>query len=208
VPERRRVLIVCEGAKTEPIYLKTLVASLGMTTAQVEVSGEGDPAPTSVVNFGESKFKDDPDFDLVFFVFDRDSHKDYDAALLLVENLQKQPEFKGKVVAAITSIPCFEIWFLLHFEAHARPYEKGGRKSACGNLIAVLKGKKGFENYSKGRGDHFELLHGRLPQAKINAARTLKQLREVGAPEHHGNPTTLMHTLVDALEKVAAEYKR
>jgi len=201
-------LIVCEGAKTEPAYLKALVASLGLTTAQVEVSGDGDSVPTSVVKFGEGIFNDDPDFDLIFFVFDKDSHKDYDAALLLVENLRKLPELVGKTVAAITSIPCFEIWFLLHFEAHARPYEKGARKSACGNLIAVLRGKQEFEDYNKGRGNHFELLHGRLHQAKRNAAQTLRNSLAAGEPMHHGNPTTLMHTLVDALEQVAAEYKR
>lgn len=206
--ERRRILIVCEGEKTEPLYLRALVADLGLTTAEVEVCGECGSAPKSVVEFGESKLESDSDFELIFFVFDRDAHADYNAALGLINGFKGQRRFKGKTVAAITSVPCFEIWFLLHFELHTRPYDAGGGKSPCGNLVSVLKGKPGFNDYEKGHGNHYDLLRGRLPQAKANAANTLKQSRDAGDPEHHGNPSTLMHLLVDALEAVATENKR
>ena len=182
--ERRRVLIVCEGGKTEPLYLRALVAALELTTAEIEVCGESGSAPKSVVEFGGAKLDSDPDYDLVFFVFDRDSHDDYDDALLLVKGLQSQKKFNGKTVAAITSIPCFEIWFLLHFEPHTRPYGPSRGKSPCGNLISVLKKKAEFKDYKKGRGNHFEVLRGRLQQAKNNAAQTLKSSRDVGDAEH------------------------
>ncbi len=68
--------------------------------------------------------------------------------------------------------------------------------------------KTEFKDYKKGHGNYFEVLLGRFQQAKRNAAQTLKSSRDAGDPEHHGNPTTLMHTLIGALEKVAAEYKR
>ncbi len=206
--ERRRVLIVCEGKKTEPHYLKALVADLGLTTAEIEICSECGSAPINIVKFGENKFNSDRDLDLVFFVFDRDSHTTYDDALGLINALQKKKKFKGKTVAAITSIPCFEVWFLLHFEPHTRPYEAGRGKSPCGNLISVLKRKPEFKNYEKGNGNHFEMLRSRLPQARKNSAQTLRQIQDAGSPVHHGNPTTLMHTLIDALENMAAEYKR
>lgn len=206
--ERRRVLIVCEGEKTEPLYLKALVANLDLTTAEVEVCGECGSAPKSVVKFGKEKFDSDPDFDLIFFVFDRDSHPDYDDALGLVQQFQHQRKFNGKTVLAITSNPCFEVWFMLHFEALTKPYAAGGGKSPCANLISVLKQEPEFQNYGKGQSNHFDLLLGRLPRARINAANTLKQSRDVGDREHHGNPTTFVHILIDALEEVAAEYRR
>lgn len=203
--ERARVLILCEGEKTEPLYLKSLVDSLGLTTADVEVCGECDSAPTSVVEFGKEKLTSDSDFEFIYFVFDRDSHGDYDKALNAIKGLQSQTRFKGKTVAAITSIPCFEIWFLLHFEEHKRPYNAGRSKSPCGNLISTLKKETEFNNYEKSNSSYFELLHGRLPQAKINAHRTLTQGLESGESKHHVNPSTLMHILVDRLEKIAKE---
>jgi hypothetical protein len=206
--ERRRALIVCEGEKTEVYYLKALVRSLGLTTADVEVCGDCDSAPIKVVEFGEDKFEDDPDYDLIFFVFDRDAHTTYDEALRKIEELQKNRKFKETDLNAITSIPCFEIWFLLHFEHHDRPYKAGGGKSPCGNLIASLKRKDGFEEYEKGHNGYFELLHGRLPQAKLFASQTLAKSLASGEHKYYGNSTTLMHTLVEALEGVAEEYKR
>ena len=75
------MLIVCEGEKTEPHYFKSLIAKLGLMTAEVEICGNCGSAPTSVVKFGNKKLSADPDYDLIFFVFDRDSHIDYDDAL-------------------------------------------------------------------------------------------------------------------------------
>lgn len=201
-------MIVCEGEKTEPLYFKALVTHLGLTTAEVEVCGECGSAPKSVVRFGMKKIDCDPDFDLIFFVFDRDSHSGYDNAIELVQQFQRQRKLKGKTVAAITSNPCFEVWFMLHFEAFRKPCAAGGGKSPCGNLISLLKRKPGFRDYEKGQGNHFKILHSCLPQAKLNAALTLKQSREAGDREHHGNPTTFVHLLIDKLEDVAAAYER
>jgi len=203
--ERRRALIICEGEKTEPLYIRALVVSLGLTTAEVEVCGDCGSAPKSVVKFGESKFNADPDYDLIFFVFDRDSHPSYEDALRLVSGFKQQRKFRGTKCTAITSVPCFEIWFLVHFEPHTRPYSSGGGKSPCGNLISVLKGKPGFECYEKASDSYFDQLRGRLHDAKRNAAIVVQQSREAGDADHYGNPTTLMHKLVEALEAMADE---
>lgn len=206
--ERRRVLIVCEGGRTEPLYLQSLIASLGLTTAEVKICGECASAPKNIVKFGKEKIDLDPDFDLIFFVFDRDSHPDYNDALQMIRDLRHMRKFKGKTVEAITSVPCFEVWFLLHYEPNTKPYAAGGGKSACGNLISVLKKRDEFRSYEKGCGDYFDLLSGRLPLARRNAALTLKYSQDTGNPKHHGNPTTLMHTLVDYLDDVVADYRR
>ena len=88
--EIKRALIVCEGEKTEPIYFKDLIGALGLTSAEVEVCGDSGAAPESVVKLGIRKLKDDSDFDLVFFVFDKDSHESYDEAVRRVSDLKRK----------------------------------------------------------------------------------------------------------------------
>ena len=206
--ERRRVLIVCEGEKTEPLYLKALASNLGLTALDTEICGDCDSAPINVVQYGKKKLKSDSEFDMIFFVFDRDTHDSYKAALSLIEELQSHKKFKNKTIIPITSIPCFEIWFLLHFEPHNKPYTASSGKSPCGKLISALKAKVEFKDYAKGSHQYFDLLSNRLPQAKINSANTLRQSLQAGELEHHGNSTTLMHILVEELEKLAEEQKR
>ena len=69
-PSRRskdRILIVCEGGKTEPNYLRELKGSLGLTNADVEICGdECGSDPASVVNYGIQRFAQDPGFDRIF----------------------------------------------------------------------------------------------------------------------------------------------
>lgn len=206
--ERRRALIVCEGKKTEPLYLKGLVGHLELTTIDIEICCDSGSAPKSIVAYGKEKLKSDPDLDMIFFVFDRDTHDSYIEALSSIQDMKRQTKFQSKTIMPITSIPCFEIWFLLHFEAHRKPYCEGGGKSPCGNLISELKKKPGFENYEKSNSNYFELLLSRLTQAKKNSAQTLKQSEDSGDSEHQGNPTTLMHILVNELENLAEESKR
>ena len=69
-----RVLIVCEGSKTEPNYLREIVAHYRLSTANVEITGDGGSAPNSVVEYALTLFEGDPDYNAVFCVFDRDGH--------------------------------------------------------------------------------------------------------------------------------------
>ena len=78
------------------------------------------------------------------------------------------------------------------------------RKSACENLIPVLKKQRGFENYKKSGQKHFDLLEGKLLIAKKHASILLAQCRNAGDPEFYGNPSTYVHELVAILEKLAA----
>ena len=108
--ERERAMIVTEGSKTEPDYFRCLIRELGLTTARVTITGDGGSAPISVVKYAEGLLADDPDFEHVFLVFDRDRHTTYDAALTKANVLKPYKAPKEQVVAAIPSIPSFEIW--------------------------------------------------------------------------------------------------
>ena len=204
---RVRVLIVCEGEKTEPHYFKSLIHSLGLTTAEVEVCGECGSAPISVVRFGIEKLKLDSDFDQIYFVFDKDLHTSYGSSLNLVASLQKKRKYQNKSISPITSNPCFEVWFLMHLEAFSQPMTSGGGRSPCQNLIRILKNRAEFTDYHKGKRDLFDLLSCRLEKAKLNSEQVLKQSMSAGTSIHYGNPTTLVHKLVSALETLAKNQK-
>ncbi|NVJ90274.1 MAG: RloB domain-containing protein [Methylocystaceae bacterium] len=200
---RKRALIVCEGEKTEPLYLNALIRHLGLTTADVRISGECGSAPLSVVKHGKDLLRDDSDYDFVFFVFDRDTHPNYDNAINSIYNLEKKREHKPKTIAAITSVPCFELWFLMHFSMHSRPYDAEGDKSPAACLISDLKQIAGFEDYEKASTDHFTKLLPNINTAKSNSVRRLIDCRNSGERDFHGNPSTKMHLLVSALEEIA-----
>ena len=205
---RKRVLIVCEGKKTEPNYFYSLIANLKLTAFELEIDSVSGSAPKSVVEFGIKKFELDSDIDLVFFVFDKDNHDSYTDALSMVENLKTKRKYKCKIISAITSNPCFEVWFLMHFGSYDKPFSSSARKSPCDNVIAALRKQNCFRNYSKGQRNHFDLLSNRLNIAKENAAQVLKQSEATGDRKHYGNPTTFVHELVIELQRLAEEQVR
>jgi hypothetical protein len=65
-----KVLIVCEGEKTEPHYFHGLRNHYGLSTANVEVCGECGPDPNSVLSFAKQRYREEKDagdpFDKVF----------------------------------------------------------------------------------------------------------------------------------------------
>ena len=87
--EPDRVLIVSEGSKTEPDYFRRLIAELGLTTATVRITGEGDSAPISVFEHTDKILANDDDFEQIYLVIDRDTHTSYDEAIGKIKGLAK-----------------------------------------------------------------------------------------------------------------------
>ena len=104
-----RVLIVCEGEKTEPNYFEALKEHLELNTANVDVTGECGSSPVSIVEYATRRYRDEhragAPFDKVFCVFDRDTHNTYQQALDKIAAAKPKDIF-----VAITSVPCFEYW--------------------------------------------------------------------------------------------------
>jgi hypothetical protein len=206
------VLIVCEGSKSEPLYLDDLAKSLNLTATtrisrtvqDVNIDGSGDSTPDKVAEHGIRLNEQNPDaFDEIYFVIDQDEHTTYDAALNEINQFAETKEEQGKIVAAITSVPCFEIWYLLHFKCSSKSYARAGNKSPCDCVQVELKKLKGFAKYKKGKKGYFQELEEQLSQAECNARSLLKQSCTAGEILHQGNPSTQMHKLVAALRKVA-----
>jgi len=191
-----RVLIVCEGLKTEPNYLAELIHSLRLNSANVEIDGSCGSSPISVVKYAKKRYSEEKkkgdSFDKVFCVFDKDSHgMKYEQALNTISYSKPKNVFQ-----AINSVPCFEYWLLLHFKFSTKQFLAIGKKSSCDRLIQNLK--QYLPNYSKGESGLYKILMGKTGEAITNSKRTLIQAQE-GATD---NPTTKMHELVEYLQQL------
>lgn len=187
-----RVLIVCEGKKTEPFYFEELRKFCKLGRDSVEIVGVG-ANPTSIVKFAEERHqerkREDASFDKVFCVFDKNSHTDYRRALARIAN---KANFE-----AIVSVPCFEYWLLLHYNDSTKPYQKAGGKSACDRVISDLA--KHIPDYRKGERGVFAFVEKELATAITNAKRTLAAARKAGTD----NPSTTVHILIEHLQTIA-----
>lgn len=187
------VLIVCEGEKTEPLYLRELIRDLRLHSANVEVCGEEcGSSPKSVLDFALQKQKDakklNDSFDRVFCVFDKDIHESYAGVLA---SIQKFKEFE-----AVPSVPCFEFWLLLHFTYTDKPFSASNGKSICGSVIEDLKTY--LPLYEKGQTNIYAA-------TKLNIEDAIRSAKAIlAASERNGtdNPTTRFHELVEYLRSL------
>lgn len=189
------VLIVCEGGKTEPHYFNGLRNKLCLSHANIRVCGkECGSSPISVVEYAEQEFSKNRDYDRVFCVFDKDTHTTYSAALDKIKGKQKK---KKNLFNAVTSVPCFEFWLLLHYEDTTRPYGgMVGSYSACDKVISDLR--KHIHDYEKGREDIFEITYQYISKAVDRACSVEKRQKEALTD----NPSTKIHHLIKYLESL------
>ena len=184
-----RVLIVCEGSKTEPSYFRSLVDRYRLSTANVVITGSGSD-PRSLVNTAKSLRDEEKrrgdQYDAVYCVFDRDQHAHFNTA---------SNEAHSAKLRLARSWPCFEFWLLLHFVYHRRPYAPSGNRSAADNCVGDLQ-QQHLPNYTKGNAGVFEELEDQMETAKSNAGRALLDVKATG----RCNPSTEVHCLVAYLQ--------
>jgi len=197
--QNKRYLIVCEGTKTEPRYLKDLLDDLHIRPQVVRVASNDGGSPDRVVARALALYNEDAltgdAFDQVYCVFDRDRHTTFDAAVKRTRDLTAA----GKPLVAITSTPCFEVWLLLHFLYFNQPFHPAGKKSVGDQVVSILKTKPGFANYSKGKIGVYAQLKDKLADALIHAER----LRQHGMAMDSNNPATDADKLVKAIQALA-----
>lgn len=190
-----RVLIVCEGTKTEPHYLHELLDDLRIRPQMVRVAPNEGVSPDRVVAHALKLYEEDAvagdTFDQVYCVIDRDKHTTFDAAVQRTKDLTSA----GKPFTAIASTPCFEVWLLLHFGYTDQPFHAAGKKSVGDQVVSALKTKPGFAKYGKGQKGVYGLLKAQLADAFTHAER----LRQHGAATASINPATDVDELVHAM---------
>ncbi len=184
------VLIVCEGAKTEPFYFSSLKNELRLSSANIRICGkECGSSPLSVVNYAISEFEKSGDYNRVYCVFDKDRHGTYSEAL---EKVRRTKLRGGAQIIAITSVPCFEYWLLLHFIDMARPYGASASLSPCEELLRDLKAY--ISQYEKGF-DVFGITYPLIEQA----IRRAEMRDQICLTNDTDNPSTKIYQLVTYL---------
>lgn len=187
-------LIVCEGEKTEPEYLKGLRSALGLNAANISIVSANGNDPVSIVRHAIQTYASAPgEFDRVFCVFDRDGHANYKQALDLVAN---SPLGRKGTLCAIPSVPCFELWVLLHFAYSSAPVMPSGNRTACENVVAAIR--RHLPAYEKAFDSVFEELWPLLDNAITHGHRLALHNKQTGSE----NPATKVHELVKYLRSL------
>jgi hypothetical protein len=184
-----RILIICEGEKTEPLYFEEIKQFRRLQTANVKVThGEYGTSPLQIVKFAEDECLRTKKWEDVYCVFDRDEHQHFNNALQRVNALNNKykNEFKQSIkFTAIPSIPCFELWLLLHFITVTKESQRD-------EIISILRDPKRIREYGKGQSGNFMRTKDKLEIAYQNEALLKSQRNRHG----NENPYTNVGQLV------------
>lgn len=185
------ILIVCEGEKTEPEYFKDLRNRWKLQSARIVICGdECDSAPISVVDFAIEKRREirkdqEIEIDQTWCVIDYDRHESLRRAINKAEDNH---------INVALSCPCFEFWYLLHFEFTTRYFQNSS--TLCKELTKHLKKFK-IKKYDK-RNVPFEVLFPMLDTACKNAEDLRKNNEKTGST----NPMTDVDILVQKIRSL------
>ncbi len=182
------ILIVCEGEKTEPEYLKGLVRHWKLNPVNVEITGkECGSAPISVVDYAlkrrkEIEKREKIKYDEVWCVINHEGINKHESLDRVIKKA------KDNHLKVALSVPCFEFWYLLHFECTTRMY------SDCKELTSRLRNHIP-EYYKKGP---FDRLVIKLDEAFVNAER----MRHYHKTSGTNNPSSDADLLIQKLKSM------
>mgnify|MGYP001373238125 CR=1 FL=1 len=174
-PQRQVILIVCEG-QTEEAYFHAVKQHYRQAkTLNVKIT-RAHSDPVKVVEKGKGLNKD-RDFDRVYCVIDGDKPA-------RIERARKRIGTKDDL-DLIVSVPCFEVWLLLHFERSDAPFAE------CVQVCNNLRQSRRLPDYVKGLRYDFTSLTAQIDTAIDNA--------EWLAGRGLNNPATDLHRLLTHL---------
>jgi hypothetical protein len=184
IRQLRRILIVCEGEKTEPNYFKAFPAN-PVVYDDIDIKGIGNNT-VFVVNEAvrlrdEADKKGEPYIE-VWVVFDKDDFplSDFEKAVATATT--------NKIKCAY-SIESFEIWYLLHFNY----YDTGMSRSDYIEKLSTLLERP----YTKNDETMYKTLSRKMKVAIKNASTLYN--RQCCKPFADRNPVTLVFQLVERL---------
>lgn len=186
-PLRDRILIVCEGEKTEPNYFRAFPVKIDVVEIQIQGVGANTASLVrdAIRRKDEARQKGAP-FNQVWCVFDRDEFP----AVHFNEAFRLANE-NGVLIAY--SNQCFELWYFLHFSFNDAALH---RHAYAGKLNALLG-----RPYRKNDSGMYAALKDRQPTAIHNAKKLLSRYSPQ-CPEKD-DPSTTVFQLVERLNEFA-----
>lgn len=189
-PPRSATLIVCEG-ETEQMYFRAARQHYRLTTAEIAIAeNTKGSAPQSVVQLAEEKHREDDGYDKIFCVFDRDGHESYQRARDRIVQLRTRTRNPIPIEAAV-SLPCFEVWILLHFQKTDAPFNR------CSDVIQRIRHAH-VPDYQKADEETVAQLMERVDIALANADWLASR-----AQITNNNPFTAVQTVMRHFSAVA-----
>ena len=194
---RRRFLVFCEGAKTEPAYFAALNRAFREALIRVEtIAPAGVPytlaqsAAQLARQLGLARGSRKPlnsfeEGDEIWAVFDRDEHPRYAEAVRLCEDTG---------VKVGHSNPCFELWLILHEEE----FDKPDGRSALQRHLRKLRPEY---DPGKGKTPNCAALVARVEEAELRAEAQLERRKADGAAD--GRPSTTVGRLTRTIREAA-----
>jgi hypothetical protein len=182
-----KLLIVCEGAKTERQYFEQFASFHRNSLVDVIVEG-GKGVPLTVVRTAkawkekassDAKRKDDEflKYQSVWCVFDVDDHPKVPEARIMAND--------NGIELAISN-PCFELWLLLHHRDCPGELHRGKARSMLKVHVPSYDKHVSFVDYRDGY------------TRAVQRARSLDQLAE-SVSEPGRNPTTGVYVLTELI---------
>jgi len=186
-----KVLIVCEGRKTEPNYFTGLRDDYRLNSANVEITEEGDSTPEGVLALARARYQQeqtagDP-FDTVFCVFDKDDHAGYSRALARLSSIRPRGVFRDdrfgtrfRVLVAVA----------LRIQYQAISDATGQNRGGTG----VGRSEKALSSIPERRQGHIPRLAGKVGDSKTTCSEIAEGRREEQYRQslHQGAPTGVL----------------
>lgn len=188
---RPKIVVLCEGAVTEPTYLRGFCAK--RRTTLVEIWGNGGCAPKTLVEQASAIAKNarkealrlrdaNIAIDEIWCVFDVDDHPRLQEAKI---------QAQANDVRLAVSNPCFELWIILHFREQSAFIDRHSAKSACNRLVPGQREKTpGIEQCDAGY------------QLAVERATALERRNE-SAGQPGENPSTTVHMLTERIRSAS-----
>ena len=188
VPRRRSILVITEGTKTEPQYIKHWHRRY-RSGAAVIVDTEAGTDPRSLVDAALEELRagrrqerrgKGSAYTSIWVVFDCDEHPHVKEQVDRATNAGIRVAFSN---------PCVELWFLLHFVDQTAHIHRHAAQAACGARIAQGKA------ISQADLAHLEAEYATARQR----AQALTQRHIGDGSWEHANPSTSMWALIDEI---------
>lgn len=188
-----KILIVCEGTKTEPNYFESFKTfNRGTNVYDIEVKGLGKNTKDVVDKAIDLSRKDN--YDRVWAVFDKDSFSDdkFNGAIIKAQD---------NGIGCAWSNEAFELWYLYHFANRVTGMNRTEYKKAISDAVnrSPKYHLKATYEYAKNAKNNYQIMtqYGSMENAMKFAEAKSKDYTNQHYAQH--NPCTMVFKLVQQL---------